>query len=169
MSDILIDLSTSELIIKKKIRFLNLIGFVFTVLPIVFFITFMIFHPERMGSTLSIKIFSIIVILFLIFYLSRVVFLLVVDKNLVIQKIDDKKIKILNKEYMSTNITSLLVIEYFGFRTMPNGFHIFLKMNNKKKIALVVRLNKEEKENVVDVLKKFLKIDKIEKKNWWIN
>lgn len=170
MSNILIDVTPLELKIKKKSRFFNFVGFIFTALPIVFFTAFMAFHPERMGRTIGLKIFSIVVISFLLFYLSRVIFLLIVDKDLTIFKVDSQKFNIRNKgEYLNTNISSLLIVEYFGFRTMPNGFHIYLKMNNTTKIALVVRVNKEDMENAVDVLKDFLKVEKIEKKFWWVN
>ncbi len=169
MPEIIIDLTTSELRIKKKSRFLNLVGFIFTALPIIFFVAFMAFYPERMGKTISVRIFSIIVISFLLFYLSRVLFLLIVDKDLTILKIGEGKFKIREKEYLHANIVSLLIVEYFGFRTMPNKFHIFLKMSNKFKIALVVRIDKEDMENAVSILKEFLKVEKVEKKFWWVN
>ena len=167
MSIVINKISQCELTIIKTSRYLNFFGLIIIALPILIFVFFMLLEPQRMGGTFFSKIISLLVILFLLFYLSRVLYLLFVDNDLTITKNDS--ISVINgKTYLLSDISSLLIIEYFGFRSMPNGFNLFLKTRFGKRIPVAIRAGCEEKDEIKIVLKEFLNIAKVEEKKWWI-
>ena len=69
---------------------------------------------------------------------------------------------------MQTDFHSVLIIEYNGVGTMVKGYNVFVKLVKGKNIPIAIRVSKDDKERVTKVLCKFLNVQKLKKRKWYI-
>lgn len=167
MSVSIIRESPNTIVIERAYIVQKVLGLLIMAVPILFFIVFMVLQPERMGKSVGMKLFSLIFILFLIMILTREFYFLYIDKSNLIIK-DGERFKINKNDYLIDNLSTLLIIEYNGIGVMSNGYNIFIKLKNNKRVPISIRINKIDKEKVVEVLCAFFNINKVEEKKWWI-
>ena len=141
----------------------KVIGSCIMAISILIFIGFKIFEPQRMGKTVGAIIFTKIVLCFLLLVLIRIFYFLAIDKNNILVK-EGEWVKINSRIFLIAEIDSIRIVEYPGFRSMDNGFNVYLKLRNKKTIPISIRVTKEDAENVKDALVEFLQVETLEKK-----
>ncbi|MFY7653076.1 MAG: hypothetical protein ACOVQE_10245 [Chitinophagaceae bacterium] len=167
MPVIVLESSPNLIEIKRAYQLQKIIGLLVMVLPIMVFVLFMIWQPERMGKTTTSKAFGIILILLLMFFLIREFYFLYIDRNNILNK-DGDVIKINQKIFLLQDIDSISIIEYNGIGIMSNGFNVFIKLKNNKSIPIAIRVSEEDAGKVKIALSKFLNIEIVERKKWWI-
>ena len=127
----------------------------------------MVLQTERMGKSASTIVFSIVLILFLMFFLVRECYFLYIDKSNILAKNGDG-IKINKRSFLLQDINSISIIEYNGIGIMSNGFNVFIKLKNDKSIPISIRISGDDAKKVKTALTKFLNIEIFEEKKWWI-
>lgn len=161
-------IKSSDMIQFKKVySFQKIIGLLLMTLAILFFVIFMLLHPERMGKSYSLKTFSFILMFFSILFILREFYFFYIDRDVTINKnLEDFRVN--GKVFCISDIDSISIIEYAGIGIMENGFNIFIKLKNRKKIPVSIRIGRADMESVKNELIKFIGIQKIEEKKWWI-
>ncbi len=159
--------SSDEIQFKKAYAVQKTIGLILISLAILIFVIFMLLHPERMGKSYSLKTFSFALMLFSVLFLVREFYFIYIDRDVIISKnLEDFRIN--DKVFGISDIESISIIEYVGIGIMENGFNVFIKLKNRKKIPISIRIGQTDMESVRGVLVKFIGIQKVEEKKWWI-
>ena len=153
--------------IKRAYKFQKVVGLFLMASSIIVFVLVMILHPEKKGKTISLKLFSVIIILLLIGFLIREFYFFYIDRNILLSKSGESFI-INNRSFLQTDFHSVLIIEYNGVGTMEKGYNVFVKLVKGKNIPIAIRVSKDDKERVTKVLCKFLNVQKLKKRKWYI-
>lgn len=154
--------------IKNAYVFQKSIGLFFVAVPIIIFISFMIMQPERMGKSITVKAFSMTLIIILIFFLVREVYFFYIDRSNILSK-NGLTFEINGKFFLIKDIDSILIIEYNGIGIMANGYNVFMRLKGGKNIPISIRISKDDSEKVKNILCQFFNIEKIDRKKWWIH
>lgn len=154
--------------IYKSYVFQKIIGLFIMASSIIVFVAFMILQPQRMGKTTSVKAFSILLIISLIFFLIREFYFFVIDKDNLLAKIGNK-CQINERNFLLEDICSILIVKYNGIGIMSNGYNIFLKLKSGKNIPISIRVSENDKEKVKNALSIFFNMEKLETKKWLIS
>ncbi len=153
--------------IKQAYRFQKVAGFSLMAASIIVFIVSMILQNNLIDKSATNKVFNMVLILLLTFFIVREFYFLCIDRNYVLIK-NGNSIKINNRSILIQDLNTISVIEYNGIGIMDNGFNIFLKLRNGKSIPISIRISLNDAEKVKIALTEFLKIEKFEEKKWLI-
>ncbi len=144
------------------------IGLFMISVSILLFTLFILFQPERIDKSFTYKIFNIILILVLLLYLVREFYFFYIDKHRTLTK-NGEELKVNKLEFLHSDVSSLLIIEYNGIGIMGNGYNLFIKLKNLKRIPISIRVGKDDMERIKSEMKLFFKVEKLEEKKWWIH
>lgn len=163
-----ITLNENYLKISRVRRVWKTLGLIIVSAVIIFFCSYMLVNPVKMGtSTISI-ILSGLFLFLLIIILSRVIYFYLIDKTNDIKKIDGQFIVNDSKKYLLTDLYSVYITEYNN-NARENSFNIYIKLKNSRKIPVAIRVDPEFAIEVQNGLMQFFNLNLVEKKKYWIN